>query len=607
MTSAGSASHNGTVVNGGALTKNGVAISDAAGRPAPDVSRARRWLLAAGAPAITGLEALAQGPLWQHFALLAAVNLATCATFVVTGILLRGEPGQRGTSWALILAGVARPLGWLNQWETGPLPLYATVFGYLDDIFGAWALLRYPAPRLGRYRRAFLAALASWLIGGPAVLAVVSRPQWRQFSSAVWWPGWLADRTAYHTGSLVFLAGALALALAFVGLLIVRLTGARGLDRLLITPVFAAAIIATLVEVTVLARSQLSTAGDDLFTFEGLAELMVPLAFLISVLQRSVARAGVADLAVRLAGPGRPVTVREELRRVFRDPGLDLCYWAPAAKRYEDDSGTAADLAELGAGRMIIPVTGSDGRTPLAIILADPSVRRDQLLLEGAVSASAMALENERLQADLRARLAETSASRARIAEAGFAERRRIERNLHDGAQQRLLGLAARLSAARARTTDPAVISALDHAGAELRQALSELRDLARGILPAILGQSGIGPAIEGVVERLPIRVSLDVTARRYRPGVEGTAYLVLCEALTNTVKHSACRAAEVHVWEEDEMLVVQARDKGCGGADPAAAGLSALADRVRALGGDIAIDSPPGFGTCLTARIPCE
>jgi signal transduction histidine kinase len=314
----------------------------------------------------------------------------------------------------------------------------------------------------------------------------------------------------------------------------------------------------------------------------------------------------VADLAVRVAGPAPPETVRRELRRVLHDPRLDVCYWAEASGRYVDADGRPADIGQLKAGRMEIPVTGSNGRTRLAVILIDPSAGRDQLLLEGALSASRIALENERLQADLRIQLAETRESRARIVEAGLAERRDLEQNLHDGAQARLVGLAARLAAIRAGTADPAVTSALDHAARELLLALGELRDLARGILPGILSQSGIGPAVEVVVERLPIQVSLDITPQRYPPAVEATAYFVICEALANTIKHAGCGSADVRVWEAAQMLNVRIRDKGRGGAQPRSAGLSALADRVGALSGDISITSPPGTGTSLTARIPC-
>jgi signal transduction histidine kinase len=595
-----------SVVSSGGQRWLPAAEGKAGGRSAPGISLSDKWLLAAAVPAVCALEALAQGSLWRHYAPLPAVNLITSATFLVTGILIRREDGQRGTSWALILAGAAHPLGWLNAWEAGPFPLYASVFGYLDVIFGAWALLRYPAPALGRPQRYFLAVLTCWLIGGPAFLAVISRPNWQGFRATIWWPGLLANEPIYNDASLIFYVGAIALALVFLGLLLGRFIEARGLDRMFITPILVAAVVSTVAAAAVLTRTFIAGPSDDLSTIEGLAELSVPLAFLISVIQRRMARGGVADLAVRVASPAQPDAVRRELRRVLHDPQLDVCYWVPASMRYVDADGHPADLGQLRAGRLEIPVTGSDGRTKLAVILIDPSAGRDQLLLEGALSASRMALENERLQADLRTQLAETRESRARLLEHGLAERRALERNLHDGAQARLVGLAARLAAIRAGTADAAVTSALDHAGRELLLALGQLRDLARGILPGILSQSGIGPAVEVVVEGLPIQVSLNMTARRYRPAIEATTYFVICEALANTVKHAGCRSADVRVWEANQILHVRVQDQGRGGAQPGSPGLAALADRVEAVGGDISIDSPPGVGTTLRARIPC-
>ena len=565
------------------------------------------WLLiAAGFPAVTALEIFAQRPLWGPDTVLAVVNLTALVTFMVTGLLLKDEPGQRGTGWALILAGIFHPLGLLNRWNFGPLPLYATVFGYLDDIFGAWVLLRYPNHRLTRHQRVFLATLCCWLIGGPVFLAVVSEPSWQRVSASSWWPAWFPDRSAWEVSSDVFNIGALVLALIFIVLLLSRFFQTRGMDRLVITPVIVAAVVSGIAAGTVVTGLLLSGAGDTLFTVESAAELVVPLAFLISVIQRRVARGRVAELTVHLAGldPAKPV--RDALRRTLHDPRLDICYWVPASGGYVDSSGRPADPHHPGPGQLAIPITGSDGATPLAVLFADQSTVRDRPLLDGALSASQMALENARLQADLRAQLKETRASRARIAEASLAERRRLERDLHDGAQQRLLGLAAKLAAARVKAADPAVISVMDHISAELVEALDELRTLARGILPPVLAQSGIAAAVESVIEHLPLPVRLDAATGRLESGIEATAYFVVSEALANTVKHAQAHGAEVRIREEEKVLIIQVDDDGQGGADPAGTGLAALADRVTTLGGQLTVVSPPGKGTCLTASIPC-
>ena len=170
------------------------------------------WLLAAGVvPAVTALEAYALRPAWRPNTVLAFTYVATAAAFVLTGLLLKDEPGQRGTGWALILADALEPLGLLNRWNFGPMPLYASVCGYLDEVFGAWALLRYPNPRLSRHQRVFLVTLTAWLVGGPALLAAVSRPGWQHVSASAWWLAWIPDRLWWDAATKVFDAGGLIL------------------------------------------------------------------------------------------------------------------------------------------------------------------------------------------------------------------------------------------------------------------------------------------------------------------------------------------------------------------------------------------------------------
>ena len=566
------------------------------------------WLLAAGVvPVVTALEAYALRPVWRPNTVLAFAYVATSAAFVLTGLLLKDEPGQRGTGWALILAGVLEPLGLLNRWNFGPMPLYASVFGYLDEVFGAWALLRYPNPRLSRHQRVFLVTLTVWLVGGQVFLAAVSRPGWQRVSASAWWLGWFADRPWWDAATKVFNAGALVLSLVFIALLMARFFQARGMDRLVITPVVVAAVASAIAAATVVTGFLLSIRGDDLLTVEGAVQLVVPLAFLISVIQRPLARARLADLAVELAGQDSARRVQEILRRVLHDPHLDVGYWDPATRGYMDSTGQPADPRPPGPGRLALPITGSDGSTPLAIILADSSTVQDGPLLQGALSASQMALENARLQGELQEeQLKQTRASRVRIVEAGLAERKRLERNLHDGAQQRLLGLAARISAARVGTTDPEAATSMQRFSAEVLEALSELRALARGILPPVLEQSGIAAAAEEVIEHVPFPVRLEARVGRFPAAIEATAYFVISEALSNTVRHAQANRAEVIISQEDQVLLIQVRDDGRGGASPQGAGLAALADRVATLGGTLVVSSPPGAGTQLRASLPC-
>jgi signal transduction histidine kinase len=190
-----------------------------------------------------------------------------------------------------------------------------------------------------------------------------------------------------------------------------------------------------------------------------------------------------------------------------------------------------------------------------------------------------------------------------------LAERRRLERDLHDGAQQHLLALAAQLSAAMASTSDPGATAAFAQARTDLSSVLAQLRDLAHGIHPATLVQSGLPAALEEVAERLPLAIQLQVPdgpGERPPAAVEATAYFVACEALTNTVKHARASQASVTVRISAAELVMVIADDGVGGADPAGSGLANIMDRAGAAGGEAAIDSPPGQGTRLQLRIPC-
>ena len=219
-------------------------------------------------------------------------------------------------------------------------------------------------------------------------------------------------------------------------------------------------------------------------------------------------------------------------------------------------------------------------------------------------------IENDELASQLREQLAELRASRARIVAAGDAERRRIERALHDGAQQHLTGIAMRLDAARRSADEPAAMSArLDGIAAELRDAMQELRELARGIHPAILTEAGLGPAIGTLARRspVPVEVHLDLDGRMPLP-TEATAYYLVAEALTNVARSARATRAEVTLELRNAGLFIRVRDDGIGGADPlAGSGIEGLRDRVRALNGRFSILSPTGQGTTIEAWLPCE
>jgi len=222
--------------------------------------------------------------------------------------------------------------------------------------------------------------------------------------------------------------------------------------------------------------------------------------------------------------------------------------------------------------------------------------------------ADVVAEENVRLDAELQARLDELRESRARIVQAGDAARRKIERDLHDGAQQRLVGLALDLRLAREKLDDDpnAAAAMLDQASADLARATDELRELARGIHPAVLSDRGLEAAVQVLAQRTPLPVGVQSSIDGRLPGsVEAAAYFVIAEAITNVVKHSGADRADVGIRRDNGHLLVEVRDDGTGGADGSGSGLRGLADRVAALDGTLRIEGPAAGGTVVRADIP--
>jgi signal transduction histidine kinase len=262
-----------------------------------------------------------------------------------------------------------------------------------------------------------------------------------------------------------------------------------------------------------------------------------------------------------------------------------------------------------------VTVVERQGRR-IAALVHDESVTEDPALVSAAVAAAGLALDNERLHAEVRAQLDELRASRRRLVETGDRERRRLERNLHDGAQQRLLAVSMLLGELeRSLHANPGTRAMAEDAKAEIGRSLAELREIAAGLHPAVLTDHGLGVALQGVAARAPVPVELDVRLpHRPPPQVEVAAYYLVSEALANTAKHAAATRVAVRVCsppgQVDGSLQVEVVDDGVGGVDPGhvtgGSGLEGLRDRLAALGGDLEILSPLGEGTTVRAVIPC-
>jgi signal transduction histidine kinase len=412
-------------------------------------------------------------------------------------------------------------------------------------------------------------------------------------------------------GNDVVDALAIVLALGVIAHLVGRWHAATAPGRRALAPIVwtGPAVI-----VVILATLASDTAGppsaqlNDALHWAAVVYAAIPLALLVGLLRTRLHRAALGDLVVELSELPRPAQVRAALARALGDPSLEIAFWLPEQERYVDLDGRALDLPA--GGEQAVSVLEHDGEK-LAALLYDPSLLEDAAFVVAAGAAARLALENARLHADLRAQLAEVRASRARIVEAGDAERRRLERDLHDGAQQRLLGIRLALRLARGQVDDGgrAVDDLLVEAEEEVEGTLAELRALARGIHPAVLTEEGLAPALETLARRAPVPVILASMPgkKRLPAAVEAAAYFLASEALANVAKYAHATQVRIEIVRDSNALVIDISDDGIGGADAAGgSGLIGLHDRVEALNGSLRIESPPGRGTRLHAEIPC-
>jgi signal transduction histidine kinase len=335
----------------------------------------------------------------------------------------------------------------------------------------------------------------------------------------------------------------------------------------------------------------------------GLALLGVaPIAYMAGLLQASLIRSAIGKLVMQLRGD--PAELRASLAGALRDPSLMLLRRLPQFGAWADEAGRRFELPD---DPTRVTLIDDDGRL-MAALVHDPALNDEPALLEAVSAAAAIALRNGRLQAQLVANLQELRGSRARIAAAEQRERQRLERDLRDGAQQRLLALSLNLGRLQSRVSgDPAATALLSAARTEIAVSLTGLRDLAHGLYPAALSAHGLLVALESLAARAPVPVRLRVDMDgRVAEAIEIAAYYVACESLANVGKHADATAATVSVRQPDGWTVIEVADDGVGGADgERGTGLRGLADRVETLGGRFQVRTPAGGGTLVLAEFP--
>jgi signal transduction histidine kinase len=405
-----------------------------------------------------------------------------------------------------------------------------------------------------------------------------------------------------------------AIAVAVAARIAHRIWGAKPLTRRTLAPVLGVACFRIGAFGLVLLGRRVAPESDLVEVSVWLLAIVVPLmaiAFLVGLARWWVFIARATQrLAARLRGHPSPDDLRAALAEAFDDPSLEIVYWMGNGDGYWGDAeGHPIEHPLTGPGRSLTEIDDRPDR--IAGIVHDSALRDDRAFIDAATSYALMTLDNHRLSAQTSSLVREVRDSRARIQAAADAERRRIERDLHDGAQQRLVALRIKLELAAERTgggegEGAAVLRGL---GGEVEEALEEVRSLARGIYPPSLADRGLVEGLRAAALRNPLPTTvLAAGIRRYSREVESAAYFVCLEALQNVAKHAQGASGAVIELSDNGSLRAEVRDDGAGFDSTTIAGgvgFTSMRDRLAAVGGELAIVSRPGRGTRVAARIP--
>lgn len=526
-----------------------------------------------------------------------AADLALAWGLMGAALVVLGRPRWRRAGWLLAAAPFAllgEDLEWASSHSLWTL-------GFVLE--GLWAallvqlVLTFPEGRpWSRMARVAIVAAYALTLGGQLVGALAA-PDARDVLSVGPYPN-----VAHAIDDAQEIAGVV-LALLVLFLVLLRSRAVRATARRAQGPLLLAAACTTLAALVWLSWVIATDAAvPTLETIARAIVVTVPVGIVAGIGWSWLRRPQASELVVELRGEAA-VDMRERLARALGDPRLEVAYRLGDG-RYVDAAGRPVELPN-GYDRAVTALTV--GGEEIAALVHDPALLDEPALVESVRTTAGLVLENERLAAEVRSQLAEVRASRGRIVAAADAERRRIERNLHDGAQQRLVTLSVALGL-EASGADPAGAGVLSRAQDEVEQAIGELRELARGIHPTLLRDDGLEAAVEALARRAPLPVNVQSTMQDRLPDpVELAAYFVVSEALTNIVKHASASEASVLLQREPGTLRVTVTDDGVGGARIASdSGLAGLRDRLEALDAKLAIESETGQGTTVCALFPC-
>lgn len=567
-------------------------------------------LFGSGVAAVT----LTCDPTFPDRAALTVTTVLGAGGFIVAGVVARQrQPSNR--VWVLMLAlGFVWVLAGLQFSSHPGLGYVGVLGGWVWAAVLAHLTLAFPSGRLtGWPERGVVAAAYVVATLGEAAWVLVADADTFRPAACEGCPGPLvtlgADADLARSLISVQRGVAALLAVAIGVLMVLHWRRGSSVRRRALAPVLSVgAFTATALAASVGALSVgLADLGRALqWPFQA-GVVLVPFAFLGGVLRTRLERAvGVSRLVDQLAALPGPDQLRAALAEALGDHTLSVVYWLPASQGYVDSDGEPVVLPGPGSNRSSTFIEVTEGK-PVAALVHDAGLGEEATLVRAAGRAAALWLERERLELEARARIVELRESRSRLVEAGDAERRRIERDLHDGAQHRLAALLLHIQLGRRALVGPGEVM-LDDIERELADALADLRALAAGILPPVLSDHGLQAALDELTSSFPVTITIEpIPGGRLPTAIEVAAYFFVAEALANVAKHANATRAAIRVSRDDGRVVVEAEDDGVGGACLAnGTGIRGLADRVGALDGIVVCDSPPGRGTLLRAEIPC-
>jgi signal transduction histidine kinase len=572
--------------------------------------------------ALAGSAVLSGWPYWQDHPLAGAIAIACCAGLGAAGALMLTDGRSLRCGIMLVAVGALWSATWSQSWDTGVTPAVGQYAQGLCFLVLGMAILEYVSPgRREPAERWWFAAAAVILVIGTTASIVVSRPEWMGYRPGVVWPAVYVSRAGFGWVVDALRAGFLAIALGYGYVLLRQARRKPVAERLLIMPMLlAVAALAVLAALSEQGSALTSLDGNlSSFAWQSSFGVLFLAVLLFTGLRNRVSGLLVKNRLMSLAAAPTMSGIRSALADVLHDPQIEIYYRLRGSDHYVNSQGRSAGtfdeqewtLRSGSAGTRWYYRVFTDRRGLSAILDLDRRLGEGQDRLSAAESVVKLLL----MHADLRAELQEAKLRLHRqaqidILQTDFTERQRIERDLHDGAQQMLLALSMRMGAAAATISDEATQELAARWRHDVRDITTELRNLARGIYPSVLSEHGLRAALESIAERqTELHIVLDVPATRFPEPVETNLYFSVAEVVANASKHSGASRVRVQITHTPPRLTCVVSDNGNGGAKVRpGGGLEGLvANRIQALGGTFRITASPGVGSTIEMVVPCE